>query len=937
MTSGLVITKASAGSGKTFNLVYHYLLLALANPDDFDGILGITFTNKAAAEMKNRALEELKNLAEGKDTFYRKLLTADLGITSDMLTERARYLQHLMLHRFYQIRFSTIDTLLQTLLRHLARELGLSASYALETDAESIKKELLTRFFRQLDQDAQARQWLMEYINERLNEKKSWDLERTVSQFLDQLFDENSREIFKHHWPDLNKARKLKDLVDEEIEKITGEWTQMARAFNEHLSQHGLDLSVLNSRHAYAVLLKRFTEAPARTGSQLLSDLQECDRAEALRDIQGETLEPKKSINAREKQRFYEAMAAGLAQVFDNWRQCVFNHYPRFKTLLNIRKELHRYGLLGAFASVLEHWKAETHTQLIQDAPRILADLFDTGDAGFIYEKTSQKIRHILIDEFQDTSLAQWRSLMPLMEEVLAAGNMIYVVGDPKQSIYGWRGAQPVIMQQELPLLASRRGYPYHQQVLQDNFRSAPEIVTFNNHFFRLLVQHFPALLRKSLKFGFASRAFDDAVSLLQHAYEALEQKTGEKNESLKGHVEVVWLRETKNHKQYEENAGQEQLPPEEENVNEPPGDLAALSEACICNTLNRWHDEGFSPHDIVLLVRSNKEVDEHVALLNRLIHKGSLRFREAKAVSNASWNFENSRLSSYALALLRYASEPNQYYHKAMAFYHARISEGIARQQAALEVADSQKVEDFVSAISLPGGKVSAILRHIRDAYLLDKIQDNVEKERETAYLHRLMDFAYEFEKTYASTLSGFLSWLDEKKPEVSPGLIQDKNLIRVATIHSVKGLEFQAVLLSLSPSGAFEKNNNDIVWYPVKDSITQNQEEFFPFRCKSHGHKNSLTESAFLSDYVKQFGEALNVFYVACTRAVQRLSILLQAKDSSRTDTSWHQLLWSLRQDCGQAWDETWRSLMSRGALQWIVIPEDTPETIVTAGNGH
>lgn len=106
----------------------------------------------------------------------------------------------------------------------------------------------------------------------------------------------------------------------------------------------------------------------------------------------------------------------------------------------------------------------------------------------FIYEKLGVKLEHIMIDEFQDTSSLQYENFKPLLEESLASGHSSLVVGDVKQSIYRWRNS-------DSSLLSHRIDQDFESYVrritLGDNWRSASQIVAFNNALYPLLSKRF--------------------------------------------------------------------------------------------------------------------------------------------------------------------------------------------------------------------------------------------------------------------------------------------------------------------------------------------------------------------------------------------------------------------------------------------------------------
>ena len=140
--SNFTVFKSSAGSGKTFNLVKNYLKIALADtanpPQIYKRILAITFTNKAAGEMKERVIETLKNLTRSeKQEAMREKLCEELSVSSQELANRSSVLLNAILHNYFDFSIGTIDSFIHRVVRTFALDLRLPLNFTIEMNRRS--------------------------------------------------------------------------------------------------------------------------------------------------------------------------------------------------------------------------------------------------------------------------------------------------------------------------------------------------------------------------------------------------------------------------------------------------------------------------------------------------------------------------------------------------------------------------------------------------------------------------------------------------------------------------------------------------------------------------------------------------------------------------------------------------------------------------------
>lgn len=904
MAFGLTIVKASAGSGKTESLVLEYLKLALKEPDDFDKLLAITFTNKAAGEMKQRTLKILYDLSQGQRDRRSEEMCNVLNISREVLQEKARRLHHQMLHRFYAIRFSTIDALLQSILRSMVRELGLSASYLLETDISSVEEELLSRLYHRLENDSELLGWLRALVEEQQQAENTWDPDRPLRSIMSHLFSENSRQLFRYNWPDQNKAGWIKTQIEETLDTICQSWQSRARKCLEILDHYELGLDIFPENSLIVFFLNLFANLDWQSSAS-----EKLDEKITKLPEHGIPVTSKSTIPKEKKAALQRALENGLQEQLDRLKEDVKAHYPRFKTFRNMRKGVYQYGLLAQLHALLEQWKREHHTQLIQDAPYLVAEILQHAPGAWIFEKTSQGIRHILMDEFQDTSQAQWECLKPLAEEALAEGNYVFAVGDPKQSIYGWRGATPAIMQQSLPEIATAKGMKPRIVERRENYRSAPQIIEFNNALFELLVTRSSDLLTRLLN-GVDSQSWKEDLAKLFTTYADVRQNFAG-NKTLEGKVVLWWYPDTKRR----EPLGEEIEPSDTEPLPEIKPEIDAL-----CEVLRELENEGYTAGDVAILARTNKEVNNIVEGLNLMAYKGSRPFPHAAILSSGLVEPNRAPAVQFLLAGLRYLAYPSQVFYQ-IRFYAAFLElQGMSERDVAQQLWDHSKAATWIQELPPVQGRVSEIVQQWIVHFDLER-----RCQEQLYYIHRFCDQVHQFEKGHACSAAEFLDYYDQKLGRNSPKtpLPEIADALKVLTMHETKGLEFPCTIV-VPPGLRGVKTHGGQSWMRVPlGSEKESVDEFFPFNFNGKTHKNSLTEGAYSQEVALRFQEELNLLYVACTRAVRRLYLVMPHSKKLAED-SWAAILKSLI--CGDT-DRVVRpfsEMLNQGWLR-LVIPSE------------
>ena len=188
----LQVYKASAGSGKTFTLAVEYIKHLIRNPYAYRHIMAVTFTNKATTEMKERILGQLHGIEIGDKNSkpYLDKLVDELGMPVEEIRVRAGKALSLLIHDYSRFRAETIDSFFQSVMRNLARELELGANLTIDLDNTTALSEAVDSMIEKLDRKSPVLHWLLDYIDERIQDDKQWKVANEIKEFGRNIFNE---------------------------------------------------------------------------------------------------------------------------------------------------------------------------------------------------------------------------------------------------------------------------------------------------------------------------------------------------------------------------------------------------------------------------------------------------------------------------------------------------------------------------------------------------------------------------------------------------------------------------------------------------------------------------------------------------------------------------------------------------------------------------
>ena len=472
---------ASAGSGKTFTLTTEYIKLLVKNPQNYRHTLAVTFTNKATEEMKMRILTHLygiwRQLPESKGYLQKILMELGLKTTPERVSRRAGIALHLLLHNYSYFRVETIDSFFQSVMRNLARELNLTASLRIGLNDVQVEEEAVDKLIDSLSTTDIVLQWLLRYIMDSISDNHSWNVIGAVKKFGRTIFRDyykgSSQQLttlmqqqgfFEDYQEQLRRIRqeaknRMKAIGDAFISELESEGLSVADLSYGSSGVAGLFLKLQQGAFDESVLTKRVTDSVGQPEKW-------CTKKSPRREI----------IIHLAETTLGDLLRFAIEEQPRQWRL--------FKSADLTLRHLSQLRLLGNIEQKVRELNDEQGRFMLSDTQQLLHELIDGSDSPFIFEKIGTQLKHIMIDEFQDTSTVQWQNFKILLQETMSheeSENLI--VGDVKQSIYRWRSG-------DWRLLAGiKEQFPdASEQVavkpLDHNYRSAPRIVSFNNAFF---------------------------------------------------------------------------------------------------------------------------------------------------------------------------------------------------------------------------------------------------------------------------------------------------------------------------------------------------------------------------------------------------------------------------------------------------------------------
>lgn len=832
-----LVYNASAGSGKTYTLVKEYLRLALTNdnPWYFKRILAITFTKKAAAEMKERVLHHLQQLGQDRESpLFNLALCEDYsavtGLDFATLKHRAQKVHRAVLHNYSDLSISTIDSFVHLIIRNFSRDLRLPMDFDVVMEKETLVDEAVDRLVDEAGRNKVITEMLTEYLRFNTDEGDKWQLGVLLKKFANEiLFREDSL-------PHLEELRQLEEGQLSELRKQI-----LARLDVKRKKLVEPVLKAIQAIEQAGIAPEDFYYGSGNSAfKQFSSIVEENGRIEnvklnsyLLQAVEKYAWFSKANLKKLgDKPAMVEAeLNAALEAVLHS-----VNDKSYFTDAL-VLKQLFQLDLIRFITLHIESIKEEKDVLFIDDFTRMISDLVAKDPAPFIYERIGEYFNHIMIDEFQDTSVLQWHNFIPLIENSLSRGLTCLLVGDGKQSIYRFRNGEveqfavlPKLFGSEHNELLRQRELlfqtNYNHKNLDYNYRSGKEIVEFNNRFF----SHFR----------------DSFQHPLQKVYLENEQLVPEGKEF--GYVEI-------------------QFSDPEAKAQETKQDHVKRTIAII----NDCMAHGFHFSDIAVLVRSNRDGDIIASELSKnnwpVISPDSLLLKSSSQVqllaSLMQWLFDPSNEEIKTRIIELYLSLRDPLADIITELNRCSSNHPLQRKKII-------QLEKFLSA------KAIQLDRNRLLQFSLYQLAENLiyllQIERNDAFVNAFLDVVFRFAQR-DNDLGAFSEWWIEAGEKQSVQMPETADAIKVMTIHKSKGLQFPIVIMPFL-NWTSSKNGKDKLWIdlddrfePLKSALISGGEEVF----KNIGQAAVLAE-----EKNRTLLDTMNLLYVGFTRPEERLYLL-------------------------------------------------------------
>jgi len=839
--SPLNIYKASAGSGKTFALTMEYLKLLFRHPGVHRHILAVTFTNKAAGEMKHRILSRLSALSHyslGESMEEMKQLVEETGMDERAISVRAGELLDIILNDYSGFSVGTIDKFFQSVIRAFTREIGIQPGYNLELDHPRVLSLAVDRMFQDLGNHPELQAWLIRYAEERMEESKSWNFKQEIIQLGMQLFKESFQELFlKHSISELNKENLdlfLQDLI--QVEKQTR--SEMKARGKEALQQMGRlnlspeDFHLKSKSPASLFLIAEKGEDVPFTESKLLA------------------LElPEKWLKKDSSQAMIALTEEQLIPLLND----IYSLQVSLNTVAVVRANFYTLGILVDTWEYVRAYTRERNLFLIADSSRFLRGIIGGNQVPFVYERTGSRFQHIMLDEFQDTSLFQYDNFRPLLDNSLAAGQQNLVVGDVKQSIYRWRNSDWKILATELE--HDFRHQEVHIRTLTRNFRSREQIIRFNNTVFQQASELLSTLIgRELLASPITRNEAEQEMERFRRAYEDVVQEIPEHQMGTGGFIKGVFFEK-------DERSFREQ----------------------VLDVLPQWVEEirqsGIEPGETAILVRTRKE---GVAVANKLLEHARLSGEafNLRLISNESLLLVHNNSVTLLVSLLRYLVQPDHEINNTLLKYHCYLlgtkKDMDSAQLFGVDIPPEHFFpEHFSEQIDL-----------LRQLPLYELIESLIEefslggRAEDLPYLQAFQDVVIDLQRREPVGISDFLDYWEQHGAKRSIAVSEESNALRILTIHKAKGLEFKAVIVPFCDwEVTTDHRNSEILWCSTEGTVLD-RIPMLPVRFTSR-MIHTLFAPAYYRERMKGYMDKLNLLYVAFTRARDLLYLGIPRKE--------------------------------------------------------
>lgn len=837
----LTVYKASAGSGKTFTLAIEYISLLINNPKSYENILAVTFTNKATEEMKMRILSQLYGISKGlpDSSEYLKMVKSKTGMEEKEVIRNAGTALSCLIHDYSHFRVQTIDAFFQRVLRNLTHELDLNASLRIDLNDKQVEEQAVEEMIESLETGDKVLDWIREYIDTNIREDHGWNVISEIKKFGNNIF----RDFYKKNRNELNVLLKDENFFTEYVKKLRGKSERIKKDITGKAKEI---LAILDS-HA----LNNYDYISYGNKGNVLSYINKVangnfdggDTPKRVFDCMEEPSKWAKKKTGKEKEltELANSFLNDRLRILEDTRKKDWKDYQ--SAILTLR-HLNQLRLLHAIDETVEKINRNANRFQLSNTQTLLNTLISDSDSPFIFEKIGARLKHIMIDEFQDTSTVQWENFKVLLKDCISQrGSRNLIVGDVKQSIYRWRSGDWKLLNN---INEEFREGQMTVMALDTNYRSEQKIVEFNNVFFEEAVKNTVEELKHDEISGYEQ---------LSRAYDTEELRQIPNKRDGNGYIRIELLPNTN----YRENVMQKLL-----------------------DTVDEILGAGVEENDIAILVLANNNIREIADLF-------MAKRPDIRLVSDKAFRLDASMAVNILVNALRVLVYPDDILAKAelakayrCCILHEKDTESI---MLVAEDIDKMLPKEFVDGFSeLVAMPITDLVDRIYKIFGLSMLED------QSAYVCTFYDCLGDFLHDNPADVARFLNEWEETLHEKT---IQsdESNGIRIISIHKSKGLEFDNVIIPLCD---WQLEHRDIIiWCEKKNMALYDKLPVVPIDYSKNNMAGTVYESDYKKEHLQNTVDNMNLLYVAFTRAGKNLIITgrrmsAKKKDASATSTN-------------------------------------------------
>jgi len=791
-------TQASAGSGKTYRLASRYIHLLklifkskiikdnlpeILTPESIGSIVALTFTNKAAAEMKDRIILFLKKLA---DIYSDK----DFDKQSfEIKEDQALNLLVDIIKNYGDFNVTTLDSFMNKILKAFAIEKKIMPDYEVFFESD----EIFELAFGDVVSNPDNYHQLLDFLSKLLDLGQSGvNPEKIIFEGLNKYKDIDIPDnllLFENLCKKLGFDSKNFSEIKSEIEsKLCENFKYFQKVFSENI-----DIFNKNS-------IRKFDKKDIEEMAKQLDKYEEILAKNSIDSL----YKKDRSISAGKEEKFL--LRLGESVILIKKYMLLKSSFETDVVALQLKKLRDKEEEIKLISNIVDG----------QKVAKDVSEILNENDISYAFLKLGEKISHYLIDEFQDTSKEQFKAIFPLIENAVSEGGTLFIVGDKKQAIYGWRGGDYTIFDEALKSVSLR----LEEDFTNTNYRSAKNIVNFNNFTFNT-----SNLLNPNLLKIFEEDLGDDFKVLMMDAIEGIyaTSKQNYKNEN-EGYLEIILQNAADNHEAEE------------------------FYRDEFVKTLQKVvNDYNVPPSEIMILLRKKEDIETVVSWMREYFEELPFVTEDSMRVSA---NFEIKKLLFIAnlLTVPKIENFDN-------IFDELKIDKNTF-DNIKNEICFLSPYEIFCKIIS---------------ADILSYADNNV-------YFERFLEEVLKISDKH-KTLEDVLEYFNKKK-DITISLNENIEAVKIMTIHKSKGLESHTVIIPFYDWKLYDKGKLKDAYEVVNIKEFTDENDYLMMKLTKARDFVKYGKEKYFEKFKNEIIENLNLMYVANTRARENLFIIGQYK---------------------------------------------------------